>query len=94
MLKFGIAVALLSYVALGDKINPFDRAIYDVSNTLYWDADKLAYCEDDCKDYCKNCTEPTYCDETERKCGEHPIDPNMHQCSPDDICVPKECECK
>ena len=96
MLKYGIAVAFLSYVALGDKINPFDRQdnIYDNSNTEYWDADKQAFCVDDCKDYCNNCTEPVYCDETQKFCGKKPIDPQMHLCSPDDICVPAECECK
>ena len=97
MLKYVIAVALLSYVALGDKISPFNRLstnIYDISNTKYWNSEKVAFCENDCKDYCKDCVEPVRCDDTERFCGRKPIDPNMHQCSPDDICVPKECECK
>ncbi len=94
MFKYVIAVVLLSYVALGDKISPFDRLTYDVSNTKFWDTDKEAYCEHDCKDYCANCTEPVYCTSEEKKCGEKPIDPTMHQCSPDDICVPKDCECK
>ena len=103
MFKYVIAVALLSYIALGDKIS--DRKsfvghyngvnVYDLgTGEPYWDADKLAQCEDSCKQYCPNCTEPVRCGPGERKCGEQPIDPEAHQCSTDDICVPAECECK
>ena len=84
MLKFLIVVAFLSTTALGN-LNPFDRE---------WDEDAKAYCIEKCEDYCTNCTEPVRCGEGQRKCGEKPIDPTMSQCSPDDICVPAECECK
>ena len=84
MLRNVIAVVFLSSLALGN-FNPFDRE---------WDEDKQAVCIDKCEDYCHNCTEPVRCGEGQRKCGEKPIDPQMHQCSPDDICVPAECECK
>jgi len=83
MFKYVIAVAFLSSVALGN-FNPFDRE---------WDEDAKAYCIEKCEDYCTNCTEPVRCGEGEKKCGEKPIDPNMSQCTPDDICVPEECEC-
>ena len=84
MLRNVIAVFFLSSLAIGN-FNPFDRQ---------WDEDKQAVCVDKCEDYCHNCTEPVRCGEGQRKCGEKPIDPQMHQCSPDDICVPEECECK
>ena len=84
MLKFLIVVAFLSTTALGN-LNPFDRE---------WDEDAKAYCIEKCEDYCTNCTEPVRCGEGQRKCGEKPIDPTMSQCTPDDICVPAECECK
>merc|ERR1711963_535408 len=83
MLKFLIVLAFLSTTALGN-LNPFDRE---------WDEDAKAYCVEKCEDYCTNCTEPVRCGEGQRKCGEKPIDPTMSQCSPDDICVPAECEC-
>ena len=84
MFKYVIAVAFLSSVALGN-FNPFDRE---------WDEDAKAYCIEKCEDYCTNCTEPVRCGEGQKKCGEKPIDPQMSQCTPDDICVPEECECK
>ena len=84
MFKYVIAVAFLSSVALGN-FNPFDRE---------WDEDAKAYCIEKCEDYCTNCTEPVRCGEGEKKCGEKPIDPQMSQCTPDDICVPENCECK
>jgi len=83
MFKYVIAVAFLSSVALGN-FNPFDRE---------WDEDAKAYCIEKCEDYCTNCTEPVRCGEGEKKCGEKPIDPQMSQCTPDDICVPENCEC-
>ena len=84
MFKYVFAVAFLSSVALGN-FNPFDRE---------WDEDAKAYCIEKCEDYCTNCTEPVRCGEGQKKCGEKPIDPQMSQCTPDDICVPAECECK
>ena len=84
MFKYVIAVVFLSSVALGN-FNPFDRE---------WDEDAKAYCIEKCEDYCTNCTEPVRCGEGEKKCGEKPIDPQMSQCTPDDICVPENCECK
>ena len=84
MFKYVIAVAFLSSVALGN-FNPFDRE---------WDEDAKAYCIEKCEDYCTNCTEPVRCGEGQKKCGEKPIDPQMSQCTPDDICVPENCECK
>ena len=84
MLRNVIAVFFLSSLAIGN-FDPFDRQ---------WDEDKQALCVEKCEDYCHNCTEPVRCGEGQRKCGEKPLDPQMHQCSPDDICVPEECECK
>ena len=85
MFKYAFAVALLSSVALGFD-SPLDRA---------WDEDSQSYCIDKCQNYCTNCTEPQRCDpETERKCGDKPINPTMSQCTPDELCVPIECECK
>ena len=93
MFKYVIAVAFLSYVALGDNINPFNRGL-TITETTEWDADQLALCTETCKEYCEDCLEPKRCDETAKLCGTKSIDPNMHQCTVDEICVPKECECK
>ena len=82
MFKYVIAVAFVSSVAL--SVNALGE----------WDEDAQAYCVQTCESYCENCTEPERCGEGEKKCGEQPIDPNMSQCSTDDICVPDNCECK
>ena len=82
MFKYVIAVAFISSVALS------------VNAEGEWDEDAQAYCVQTCESYCENCTEPVRCGEGEKKCGEQPIDPNMSQCSTDDICVPDNCECK
>ena len=82
MFKYVIAVAFISSVALS------------VNAEGEWDEDAQAYCVQTCESYCENCTEPARCGEGEKKCGEQPIDPNMSQCSTDDICVPDNCECK
>ena len=99
-----IAVALLSYIALGDKINPRDRSPYVAVNNEtgatwisepYWNEKLLPVCIDLCNKTCTNCTEPEKCDEaTQRKCGEKQVDLLNHLCSPEDKCIPKECECK
>jgi hypothetical protein len=90
MYKYVIAVAFLSYVALGDNISPFNRqAIVSVSSS--WTGEE--FCTETCREYCENCTEPVRCNEDQKKCGEKPIDVDMKECSPDDICVPKDCEC-
>ena len=82
MQKYLIAVSILCSFALGQ----FDRE---------WDEDAKTFCVNKCESYCVNCTEPARCDlDTEKKCGEKPVDPNMSQCTPDDICVPKNCKCK
>ena len=31
------------------------------------------------------------CGEREKKCGENPIDPQMVQCTPDDVFAPENC---
>ena len=87
MLKYAIAVAFLSAIVLGNDFSVFDRE---------WNDQEEAFCVETCTKYCENCTEPVRCDpETEKKCGEKPLDPNLDAtCSPDDICVPIECECK
>jgi len=90
MFKYVFAVALLSSVALGFE----SGFVREWTNAREWDADAKAYCVDECKLYCGNCTEPKRCDPlTEKWCDYKPIDPDMSQCSPDDICVPIECEC-
>jgi len=81
MIKYVIAVAFISSVALS------------VNAEGEWDEDAQQYCVQTCESYCENCTEPARCGEGEKKCGEQPIDPNMSQCSTDDICVPDNCEC-
>ena len=84
MFKYVIGVLFLSSIAFGNH-NVFDRA---------YDEDAKAYCVETCNDYCKNCTEPVRCADGFKKCGEQPIDPQMSQCSTDDICVPEDCDCK
>ena len=99
MLKYVIAVAFLSYVALGDNINPFDRSsssLTSTSNVAFDDntGEWGALCNETCYEYCVDCKEPKRCGDNETYCGTMPIDPNMHQCTPDEICVPEECQCK
>ena len=84
MFKYVIDLAFFSSVA-HDISYPFDRK---------GDEHARVYCIEKCEDYCTNCTEPVRCGEGEKKCGEKPIDPQMSQCTPDDICVPENCECK
>ena len=85
MLKHIIAVAFLSSFALG-QFNLFDRQ---------WKPDDpREICEEKCNNYCPNCTEPIRCTAEENYCGKKGVDPEMSQCTPDDICVPKDCQCK
>ena len=105
MYKQLIAVALLSYSALGDNINPIDRET-EISEP-FWNEELQAKCKKSCEEFCNpNCTEsedpdcgpfiePVKCDDaTQRKCGETLPDLVNHQCFPDDICIPIECDCK
>jgi len=80
MFKYVIAVVFLSSVALGQNLGE-------------WDPDAQAYCLEKCLPYCPNCTEPVRCTADENFCGKEPVDPNMSQCTTNDICVPKPCEC-
>lgn len=84
MFKYVIAVSFLSSIALA----MLPEAARE------WDEDAKAYCVETCNDYCHNCTEPVRCADGFKKCGEQPIDPQMSQCSTDDICVPEDCDCK
>ena len=57
--------------------------------------DLQAYCIQNCDRYCENCTEPNTCDfATEKWCKTLPVDPDMHHCRGDDVCVPHDCLCK
>jgi len=91
MFKYVIAVACLSYVALGqDDDWTITSNVQFEDDTGEWGA----LCNKTCWEYCPDCVEPNRCDPaTERYCDTKPIDPNMHQCTPDEVCVPKECEC-
>jgi len=84
MLKQIIAVVFLSSVALGQ---------FDLFDRQWAPEDPREICEKKCEDYCPNCTEPVYCTEEQTWCGKQPIDPDMSQCTTDDICVPKNCLC-
>ena len=83
MLKHLILGVVLCSITLG--VNPFNGE---------WDEDAKAYCIEKCEDYCDNCTEPIRCGEGQKKCGQEPVDPLISQCTPNDICVPENCDCK
>lgn len=86
MLKQIIAVAFLCSVASG-QFGIFDREEYAPN-------DVREVCWQKCSTDCRNCTEPIYCDLTYQKyCGKRERDPDRYICTPDDICVPKDCEC-
>lgn len=84
MWKQIIAVVFLSSFALGE---------FDLFDRQWKPEDPKEICEKKCNDYCPNCTEPVRCTADEKWCGVEPVDPEMSQCSTDDICVPKNCEC-
>ena len=56
--------------------------------------DPVKICEQKCDNYCVECKEPVRCGAGQKNCGKKPINPLMSQCSPDDICVPEDCECQ
>lgn len=54
--------------------------------------DVTQFCERVCNEECTACTAPKRCSEGQTKCGEEP--PKEHpDCYPEDICVPKGCNC-
>ena len=56
------------------------------------DGDITGFCKKVCNEECTQCTEPKKCSEGQTKCGEEP--PKEHpDCYPDEICVPKGCNC-
>ena len=56
------------------------------------DGDITGFCKRVCNEECTMCTEPKKCSEGQTKCGEEP--PKEHpDCYPDEICVPKGCNC-
>ena len=56
------------------------------------DGDIAGFCKKVCNEECTMCTEPKKCSEAQTKCGEEP--PKEHpDCYPDEICVPKGCNC-
>jgi len=97
MWKQIIALIFLSSVAFGQRGRPnpwesvdIDRADGDDPAT----GDAREVCITTCTEICENCTDPILCNpNTQRKCGTEPVDPTKPVCTPDDICVPIECEC-
>ena len=68
-------------------------------NRQWQDGDNRENCTEVCSDECISCTEPELCNpETEIKCGETPQDHDIYElvvnCPPNDVCIPKGCECK
>ena len=59
-----------------------------------WDDGEVSsFCAQICDEECTFCTTPKKCTEGQTKCGEEP--PKEHpDCPPDEICVPKGCNCK
>ena len=105
MFKYIIAVSVLSALALAQDSQNLDYAVLDVDayhpDSEQWtqnegfDHFRQAYCITDCDRYCENCTEPNTCDPiTEKWCKTLPVDPDMHHCRGDDVCVPIDCLCK
>jgi len=104
MFKYIIAASVLSALALAQDSSNLDYAVLDVDayhpDSASWtqnegfDQFRLSYCKTDCDRYCENCTEPNTCDPlTEKKCDTLPVDPDMHHCRGDDVCVPMTCQC-
>ena len=86
------------------QIIPIDSSQgYDTNIVTEWsknsqyDHELNGYCTDECKKTCVNpCPEPQKCNNDEQvKCGEkdHPEDV-WPDCTKDDICIPKDCECR
>ena len=66
------------------------------SEAAYHNPELNAECVNECSRTCVNpCPEATTCNEDQIKCGEkdHPEDV-WPDCTKDEICVPKDCECK
>ena len=68
-------------------------------NRQWQDGDNRENCTEVYSDECISCTEPELCNpETEIKCGETPQDNDIYElvvnCPPNDVCIPKGCECK
>ena len=69
---------------------------WDKSNSSYYDEEENAQCVNSCKRTCvEPCPDAQTCNEDQVKCGEidHPDDV-WPDCTKDEICIPKDCECK
>ena len=75
-------------------------AIHCRTSARQWqEGDNRQNCTEVCTDECDYCKEPQLCDEeTELKCGETPQNHDIYDlvvnCPPNDVCIPKGCECK
>ena len=70
-----------------------------INNRQWQEGDNRQNCTEVCSDECVACKDPVLCDEeTELKCGETPQDNDIYElvvkCPPNDVCIPKGCECK
>jgi hypothetical protein len=65
-------------------------------NSSYYDEELNAQCVNSCQKTCvEPCPDPQTCNDDQVNCGEidHPEDV-WPDCVKDEICIPKDCECK
>ena len=96
VLKTLFSFILLAHCVLG-RLTWNDRQL--VNGADPGTGDEWQYCEDTCKDDCKECGDHNECADDEIKCGEGPYRTSpdgfvLHLCAKDEICVSDKCSCK
>ena len=84
MLKYLFTLTLLAQLVFC-RVSPEERQ--------WEEGDNRQNCTILCEDECRECLEPTYCDENEIKCGEAAL-PGHEDCPKNDVCIPDNCNCK